>query len=196
MDTIVNAEELQNGQMLTEEMWADIDKEIALHSDEELKKGFIVRDFGGKMFLAIKRMTMGVDAIKVEPAFAAEDAESKLSDLNILDIAPGGVSRATGKICPDKVWLIDKEGKITNPATNRPCQFNKSKLGKVIVAHDGVFGPFYVGIPNTDVNGDGNFDCAGFRYVDEAIDFVENKRWLDKEFMNESSKQTDEGEAK
>ena len=53
MNTIVNAEELQNGQMLTEEMLSDIDKEISLHSDEELKKGIIVRDFGGKMFLAI-----------------------------------------------------------------------------------------------------------------------------------------------
>ena len=196
MNTIVNAEELQNGQMLTDETWANIDQEIALHSDEELKEGFIVRNFGDKMFLVVKRMNLGIELVKLEVAFTADDAEQKLSDLKVLDIAPGGVSRATGKLCPDRVWLIGEEGKIVNPATNRPCQFNKGKLGKVIVSHDGVFGPFYVGIPNTDVNGDGNFDCAGFRYVDEAIDFVENKRWLDKEFMDESSERDNEGETK
>lgn len=196
MNTIVNAEELQNGQMLTDETWANIDQEIALHSDEELKEGFIVRNFGDKMFLVVKRMNLGIEMVKLEVAFTADDAEQKLSDLKVLDIAPGGVSRATGKICPDKVWLINKEGKIINPATNHPCQLNKSKLGKVIVAHDGVFGPFYVGIPNTDTEGDGNFDCAGFRYVDEAIDFVENKRWLDKEFMDGRSEHADEGKTK
>lgn len=184
MNTVVNVEELQNGQMLTDEMWADIDKEIALHSDEELKEGFIVRNFGDKMFLVVKRMNLGTEMVKLEVAFTAGDAEQKLSDLKVLDTAPGGVSRVTGKICPDKVWLINKEGKIINPATNHLCRLNKSRLGKVIVAHDGVFGPFYVGIPNTDLNGDGNFDCVGFRYVDDAIDFVENKRWLDRDFID------------
>lgn len=196
MNTVINAEELQNGQMLTDEMWADMDKEIALHSDEELKKGFIVRNFGDKMFLAVKRMNLGVEMIKLEPAFTTEDAEAKLADLKVLDIAPGGVSRATGKLCPDKVWLIGHDGTITNPATNRSCKFNKSKLGKVIIAHDGTFGPFYVGVPNTDLGGDGNFDCVGFLHIDEAVDFVDNKRWLDKDFMSEPSKQDDEVVAK
>lgn len=196
MNKIMDMNDLQDGQMLTDEMWDKLDKEIVLHSDEELKDGFIVHNDDDKLFFAIKRMAMGIDMVKIEPAFTAKDAEQKLDDLNILNIAPGGVSRATGKTCPDRVWLIGEEGKIINPATGRPCAFNKSKAGKAIVAHDPTFGPFFVGILNSDIDGDGNFNCAGFYYIDEAIDFVENRRWLSGEFVKDAPAGVDKEETK
>ena len=188
----IYVEGLEEGQALADETWAQIEQEIALHSEEELKQGVIVRGFSNYLFLVIKKMNLEIDLIKLVPVFTAEDAEQKLADLNVLDIAPGGVSRVTGMRCPDKVWLINLDGLIKNPTTNHLCKFNKDKLGKVIVAHNGAFGPFYVGIPNSDVNGDGNFNCIGFLHIDDAIDFIENKKWLDGDYMQEPKPQKEE----
>ena len=185
----IYVEGLEEGQVLADEIWTKIDQEIALHSEDELKKGFIVRGFSDYLFLVIKKMNLEFDFIKLVPVFTAEDAEQKLADLNVLDIAPGGVSRITGECCPDKVWLINLDGLIKNPATKHLCQFNKDKLGKVIIAHNEAFGPFYVGVPNSDSNDDGNFNCIGFLHIDEAIDFIEKKKWLDKDYMQGTNQQ-------
>lgn len=179
MDKIV-----EEGQVLAPEFWAAIEQEIETRPEKELIDGFIVMG-EPRNFFVVKKMKVNEEFVRIIPTLTADEAENKLADLKILDEAPGGVSRATGYFCPDRVWLIEN-GKVIEPATNEARDFNAELAGKVIVAHNGMMGPFFVIIPNTD-QGDGNFDCAGFAFVDDAIDFLDNKRWEDEDYMKRHS---------
>ena len=60
----IYVEGLEEGQVLADEIWTKIDQEIALHSEDELKKGFIVRGFSDYLFLVIKKMNLEFDFIE------------------------------------------------------------------------------------------------------------------------------------
>ena len=101
---------------ISEETWKQIDEEISKHSNEELRRGFVLKNFGegGHLFLTIKQMGVGTGLTRVEPYNCNREAEEGLKHLNDVDGWPGGISRLTEEFCSDQVGVI-KDGQLVCP---------------------------------------------------------------------------------
>lgn len=176
---------------ISEETWNQIDEEISKHSEGELRHGLILKNFGegGYLFLAIKQMGIETGLTRIEPYNCYQEAEDGLKHLSDVDGWPGGISRLTEEFCSDRVGVI-KDGQLVCP-TGEVVSEDKIALGETIIAHDPLYGPFFVGVPNTR-HEDSSFDCVAFGYIDDALDFIDNKRWKDSEFMGKYQKGEEE----
>ena len=176
---------------ISEETWKQIDEEISKHPEEELRHGLILKNFGegGRLFLTIKQMGVETGLIRIEPYNCNQEAEDGLKHLNDVDGWPGGISRLTEEFCSDQVGVI-KDGQLVCP-NGEVVSEDRVVLGQTIIAHDPLYGPFFVGVPDTR-HDDGSFDCVAFGYIDDALDFVNNQRWKDPAVMKEYKKGEEE----